>query len=180
MNTLTKSTLALAMASGAMAFGTTHGKNGGIQNPAVEASSISPSAPNIIQQTLDEVRGFQDTMPVVTDVSEEMASKVQKLLKHTMNQCLSRNEKVDQKAYRAEKATWPKDIQQRVYACCRIDTLEEGPYFQIEVDDKGFKTFDGMMFFQQELTCPRPLPKVSPVPKKKEQSTLDIDINHLG
>ena len=180
MNTLAKSTLALAMASGAMAFGTTHGKNSGIQNTAVEASSISPSTPNIVQQTLDEVRGFQDTMPVLKNVSGEMASRVQKLLKRTMSQCLSKTEKVDQKAYRAEKATWPKDIQQRVYVCCEIVDLQKDPYFQIEIDNVGFKTTDGVMFFQQELICPRPLPKAAPTQKKSEESTFPLDINHVG
>lgn len=171
MNFLAKSALTLAMASGAVA----------LNNAGDRKDVIAPvESPNFIQRTVDDARGFQDTMPVLTNVSEAMARKVDNLMKHTMNQCLSRHEKVDQRAYRAEKATWPEDIQQRVYACCGVLNYGEGPYFEIEMDGKKLQTNDGRKYFETELTCPKPIRKIAPSSKKKEESMLDVDIHHVG
>lgn len=182
MNILEKSLVAFIMTSGAVAA--TQGAN--------VANTTSINGPHPAQETLDNVRGFQDTMPGVKGASQEVSEKVRTLMVRTMDQCLDKKSgfigKIDLKSYRAEKATWPQDIQQRVIACCGAVTYAQGPYFQIEIDNKGYQTKDGKMFFQTDLTCPRPAqrPTLTPVPtpistpKKPEESTLDIDINHVG
>ncbi len=130
------------------------GAAGGIYHKESSRDGAGPL--NIAQQGLDDVRGFQDHMPVLRGVSEDVTRKVNTALNIAMTQCLTTG-RVDADEYLAKKAEWPIDTQLQVRACCAKIANRDDIHFQFGIGERTFDTREGQVFFQKDIQCSSPV-----------------------
>ncbi|MFA7278196.1 MAG: hypothetical protein WC101_04420 [Candidatus Gracilibacteria bacterium] len=137
----------LAIATGAAVLGAA----GGLYKQETSHDGVKPLS--LVQQGLDDVRGFQDHMPVFEGAPEEVEQKVNAALHVAMRQCLAGG-RMDAPGYLAKKAEWPISVQLQVRACCAKVVDRDDVYrFQFAIGERTFDTREGQVFFQKDIRC---------------------------
>lgn len=142
--------LKLAIAAGAAIVGAA----GGLYHQESGHNGVKPLS--LVQRGLDDVRGFQDRMPVFEGAPAEVEEKVNMALAAAMRQCLA-NGRINSAEYLGRKAEWPVGVQLQVRACCAKIADRDDVHFQFGIGERTFDTKEGQVFFQKAISCSSPI-----------------------
>lgn len=140
----------LAIATGAAIVGAA----GSLYHQESDHDGVKPLS--LVQQGLDDVRGFQDHMPVFEGAPAEVEERVNTALAVAMRQCL-KGGAIDVPAYLDKKAEWPVAVQLQVRACCAKIANRDDVHFQFGIGERTFDTKEGEVFFQKAISCSSPV-----------------------